>query len=263
MRKLNITILVGLVVAVLGFGMVFAYGRNVDEKVADGRATRSVLVASGPIQAGASADQLAGAVRVEQIPAAYVPETALSDLSQVAGTFALGPIASGAQLSSTSFGTQAQATAAQGGGAVTPSKGKVAVAISTDLTQGVANYITAGSTVDLFVTYGGSSATAVGSGTTSSAARATTDRTKLFVSGVKVLSVTSASAPSTVADGTTAANPGSVNGVLSVLDLSPTDAERVINATLNGRVYMALSTNGVINRTPVGASANDVLTNNR
>jgi len=261
-RKLNVTILVGVIVAVLGFAMVFAYGRNVDEKVADGRQTRPVLVITQAVPAGVTAERLSSVVEVQQVPTAYVPDGALEDLSQVSGKVLLGPLGANQQLSSASFGTQAQAAAA--GGAVQPSKGKVALAVQTELTPGVARYIQAGSSVDLFVTYGGASVTSGAAGEATNASTSA-DRTKLFLSGVKVLTVEAASTTSESSDGTTS-TVAVTNGVLTVLDLTPTDAERVVNATTNGKIYMGLSAvsgDAPIHRTPTGASADDVLRNNR
>ena len=39
MRKLNVMIVAGLIVAVIGAAVVIAYGRSVDNRIADGRQT--------------------------------------------------------------------------------------------------------------------------------------------------------------------------------------------------------------------------------
>lgn len=260
MRKLNVTILVGVIVAALGFAMVFAYGRNVDEKVADGQETRPVLVATQAVPAGVSANRLASAFEVQQIPAAYVPEDALQDLGQVKGQLLLGPVGVGEQLSASSFGTQVASPV----GAVAPSKGHVALAIQTELTPGMARYIRPGSSVDLFVTYGGADVKD-GSAGEAAISQANAGRTKLFVSSVTVLSVEAASKTAQSDDGT-AETVAVSDGVLAVLNLTPTNAERVVNATTNGKIYLALSAvsgNAPVHRTPTGATANDVLRSNR
>ena len=50
------------------------------------------------------------------------------------------------------------------------------------------------------------------------------------------------------------------------IPVMPGHAERVVNATTNGKIYMGLSAvsgDAPIHRTPTGASADDVLRNNR
>ena len=66
MRKLNLTILVGLVVAVLGFALVFAYGSRVDSRVAEGRESVPVLVATATAAAGLTPAELTGLLEVRE-----------------------------------------------------------------------------------------------------------------------------------------------------------------------------------------------------
>ena len=72
MRKLNITIVVGIVVALIGAGLVFVYGHNVDNKISSGKRTVDVLVADQALGAGMTAGDVASHVHVAQIPSAYV-----------------------------------------------------------------------------------------------------------------------------------------------------------------------------------------------
>lgn len=240
MRKLNITILVGLLVALVGAGLVFAYGNNVDSRVADGKTTVKVLVAGSELALGASPADLTDQVVTKDVPAAYLAEGYLTALSDVTGQVLLGPVAKGAQLTRTAFGQPGSA------GAVKPSKGNDALAVGVDLTPGVARYVTAGSSVDMFVTYAGGGA-----------------RTKLFASGVRVLSVTIAT-PVDKQDRTSASSP--VSQVVVVVDVDPRLAEKIVNATTIGRVYLGLSALGGkadAHTTPTGANPDDVVRSNR
>ena len=254
MRKLNITIIAGLLVALMGAGIVFAYGRSVDKRIAAGRQLVPVVVATSTLEPGMDAAAVRNATRVAQMPREYVAEGALTDLASVPDVVLRGPVAVGQQLTASSFGTPDAAPLVQ------PSKGNIALAIEVGLSPGVARYITPGSAVDIFVTFAGGGtavdgAIAPGSGDTDR-------RTKLFASGVKVLSVSVAPPP--VAEGETAAAVEQpLSQVLAVLDVSPVEAERIVNATTLGKLYLGLSSAVAQHRTPTGVTPADVISANR
>lgn len=239
MRKLNISIVIGALVAVLGAALVFAYGRSVDERIADGRRTVPVLVAAAALNKGTLAQDIGEGVAVKDVPQAYVPADALRDLASVQNLELLGPVPVGGQLSRGMFGSS------QGADVVRPAKGSVALAISVGITPGVARYVSSGSIVDMFVTYSGGA----GAG-----------RTKLFDSQVKVLSVTVAP-PAGAAEGEGGGQ--DAGQVLAVLEVVPDQAERIINATTLGSVYLALSTAGEEHKTGAGATPADVVATTR
>jgi Flp pilus assembly protein CpaB len=256
MKKLNVTIVAGLLVAVVGAALVLAYGMSVDKRIADGRRLVDVVVAVAPIEAGASTDAVRAATKVEKVPAEYVADGALTTLDGMQAAALRGPVAKGQQLTTSSFGT------AENGGAalVQPSKGNVALAIEVGLSPGVARYINPGSAVDMFVTYAGGGSETDGSGAASSTDR----RTKLFASGVRVLSVSVAPPQVTTDESgavqTTEQNPGRM---LAVLDVSPVVAERIVNASELGKIYLALSTDGATHTTQTGVTPADVVNANR
>ncbi len=253
MRKLNITVVVGIVVALIGAGLVFVYGHSVDNKISAGKQTVDVLVADQPLGAGMTASDVVSHVHVAQIPSAYVVKNAIpaaGSLSapQAASAVLVGAVPQGGQLSYNDFATSAAS------GRLTPSKGNIALSISTPVTSGVARYLQPGQLVDVFVTYS--------SGGSSSGGGAVASRTKLFASGVKVLSV-SVAPPTT--NGTTDNNANTTapdGGVIVLLDLSPINAEKVVNAVTLGSIYLAYTTNPN-DKTPAGATPNDVIRSNR
>lgn len=247
MRKLNVTVLVGLLVALLGFALVFAYGNRVDSRVAEGKETVEVLVAASRAQAGLSPNELESVLEVREVPRLYVAEGALTSLEEVAGQVLLGPLAKGAQVTAAQFGSPDVA------GAVKPEKGRVALAVGVSLTPGVARYVTPGSTVDVFVTYAG--------GGGGAAEDPTTRRTKLFASGIKVMSVSVAEPQESSGEGQDPAG----GQVVAVLDLSPAEAEKVVNAATLGSLYLALaSVDGEVEKhTTPGVTPEDVVGSNR
>lgn len=261
MRKLNTTILIGLLVAALGFVLTFAYLDDYEDRVADGRATVDVLVASERLTSGATPGDLEGKVAVKAVPSEYVADDAISDLDDVAGLVLLGPVAKDGQLTKAQFGQ------ARDAGAIAPSDGKVALAVGVDLTPGVARYITAGSTVDVFATYtAGSGTAAQGSGSDRDVAA---KRTKLFVSNVKVLSVSVAEVPDDDADDnadSTTSTEASTVEVVAVLDVTPAQAEQIVNAQTLGELYLALNSvdgKGEDHKTPTGVTPEQVVTANK
>lgn len=239
MRRLNITIIAGLLAALIGGLLVFSYGKKVDEKIAEGKETVGVLVAASELAAGTVAEALEGKVEVQQIPREYVSSGAISDLADVAGLALVAPVPEGAQLSEGLFSSAGQLAALK------PDEGSVALAVQVDLPAGVARYITTGSFVDVFATYQQLE------GQTDSV-----NRTKLILSGAKVLSV-SIAAPTTEEDASGSAVP--IDQVLAVLQLRPQEAERVVNATELGQIYLALTNEGEFHETPDGAVPDDVV----
>ncbi len=256
MRKLNASVVIGLIVALLGAGTVYAYGRSLNQRAQQGQQTQTVLVATSPLTAGSSVSDVRGKVRTAQVPTAYTVADPLSSLSQVpgaaSGTVLVSDVPKGGQLSSASFGNPSSV------GRLHPDPGHVAVAVQTDISPGVARYVDTGSLVDVFVTYRSLS------GKTGMA----DNRTKLFVSGVKVLAVSVAQQQEqkTGGSGALGANsqqqPQQLNGVIAVLDLTPRDAERLVNATTLGTIYLGYTMEGG-HRTPSGVVPDDVVAGNR
>lgn len=251
MRKLNVSIVVGVIVAVLGAGIVVAYGQSVDKRAASGKNPVSVLVADGDLAAGTSASDVATRVHVEKVPSSYVANGALTDAGTLAATVGnhavlTGPVPKGGQLSRSSFAETAVA------GHVKPAVGHVAISVETDLSPGVARYLAVGSLVDVFATYHD---IRDASGKLTTAA----NRTKLFATGVKVLAVSVAQEPSSDAHTDSTAL---MDKVVALLDMTPGQAERLVNATTLGDIYLAETSSGH-DTTPSGALPTDVVMSNR
>ncbi len=185
------------------------------------------------------------------IPQAYVADGAIDSLDNVKGQVLLGPLPKGGQLTSDQFGNPNNA------GSVKPSKGKVALAIGVNLTPGVARYITPGSKVDVFVTY-----------STTGGDNEQVGLTKLFLSNVKVMTVSIAALQASTNKDSGDNNDGSQQPdtqVVAVLDVLPGDAEKLVNGATLGQLYLALSSaegDGEVHKTQ-GATPNDVVGSNR
>jgi Flp pilus assembly protein CpaB len=243
-----------LILALVGAGLVFSYGRNVDERIADGKETSPVLVALADLQLGTPTVELQvdQDYEIREIPNAYQTQGALSSLEDVEGLVLLGPVPTGSQLARVHFGSTA--TIAQ----VRPSEGNIALAVEVGISPGVARYIRVGSVVDLFVTYE--------SGTEEESVAE--KRTKLFLSGVTILAVSIAEPPEEETEdsrGTRGVGGGqrTTTQVIAVLDVTPANGERIVNSVTLGTIYLALSTADETHRTPSGVIPEDVIRSNR
>lgn len=240
MRRLNITVIAGILAAVVGVAIVITYGKGVDKRVADGKQTVGVLVASDVLVPGATPAAIASKVQIQQVPKAYVGVDAIGSLQALPnGSILRVPVAKGTQISKAAFSTSGASGVA---GPVAPAKGSSAVAVKVGMVPGVAHYITPGATIDLFVTYKAVKPDPNAEVTTPVV-------TKLFASQVKVLSIT--------ANGQTAAQQ-SPDDVLLIVEATPVLAQKIINAQAAGELYVAL-TGGEAHTTSGGSTPADVL----
>lgn len=234
MRKLNITIVAGLVVALIGAALVVVYGRGVDKRIADGKELVKVYVATADIAPGTALSGIGAQAELKEIPRAYLVAQPLTEIDPASTSVTKGFITAGSQLAVADFGPATTAAA------VKPPKGKVNLAVEVALTPGVARYVTAGSTVDMFVTYNDA------------------QLTKLFATAVKVVSVSVAQPVSTGTDNQQQAQTDTGANVLSVLEVDPLLAEKIVNAAQLGKIYLALSA-GDPHSTGGGSTPNDVI----
>lgn len=256
MRKLNASIVIGIIVAIIGAASVVAYGRTIDQRVVRGRQAETVLVADDTLASGTPVSALEGRVHAVQMPAAFVVDQAVASLSSVpSGKVLTSAVPKGGQLSLDGFANPGAA------GQLAPAPGDIAIAVQTDVPPGVARYLGTGQLVDVFVTY---QDVRSGSGSSSFAA----SRTKLFLTGAKVLAVNAATNGPAAKAGKGLFGGGSTSSaqptdkVLVVLDLSPTQGERLVNAETLGTIYLAYTAEGG-DRTPTGVTPDDVVRSNR
>jgi pilus assembly protein CpaB len=239
LRRMNLTIVAGVLAALVGALLVLSYGKNVDEKIAEGRELVDVLVAAEDLDGGTPATELA--VRTEQIADAYVSEGAVSDISEVTGLVLAAQVPSGTQLTAGMFATQAAGTT------VRPSEGHVAISVQVNLAAGVARYLSVGDFVDVYATYERIQDAPIAS-----------NRSKLILSGVRVLSVSLA--PSAATEETGAVDAGlPADQTMVVLEVLPRQGESLVNAATLGFVHLGLITEGETHSTPAGVNPDDVV----
>ena len=97
MRRL-IAIIVALALAGAGTFFLVAYVRGAEDRALAGEVVVDVLVADAEIAAGTPAEELAGRVRAERVPAKVAAAGAVADLSALEGRVAAIALLPGEQL---------------------------------------------------------------------------------------------------------------------------------------------------------------------
>ena len=245
MKRRILIITVAILLAALGTVSVLAYVHQANTRAVEGLKAVSVLVAQGAIPSGMPAGQALrdGLLGSEKLPVASVPADAVRSISpDLAGLVTSAPLQSGQLLLRPMLVAATQVT----GGVAIP-KGMVAVTIQICLSEAVAGYVTAGSEVAVFDTYGGKSLNVQETCNASHQAQAKgAVNTAIVLPRVEVLSV--GPAPGTASSGANgaltsgSASTASPGAVLVTLAVRQADAERLIQLDEAGLPYLALLT---------------------
>ena len=199
--------------------VLVGYVQAAEERALAGERLVPVLVVAEPIQRGTPVDELAGAVRVESVPAKVRASGAVSDIADLGDTVAVVDLVPGEQVLSGRFG------AVEVVGPVDLPEGLDQVTVSLASERAVGGRIRAGDRVAVLASYDSS-----GGGTAI---------TETVLRDVPVLAVTGAEggAVTDEAGGSTAAQPGAQ--LLVTLAVEPSAAERVVHAAEHGRVWLS------------------------
>lgn len=216
MRSKNtITIVVGVVLALLGAGVAVAAGRS------DGKgtgATKLVVVATRDISAGSAVST--GSVAVRAVAASAVPANAVTTLGALAGQAALVDISANQVITNRMFGVQG--VAAPGG--VSLPKGKKAIGVELGFAPGALRYVVPGDRIDVLA----SQKVAGGA------------RTTVLLTGLQVIATTpgAGNGAATAAQG----GPGTLDFLLAV---DQKQAVTLVNAQAAGQsLYFTLARKG-------------------
>lgn len=208
MSRRAILVVVALVVAALSTALLTIYVRDADARADEGLDLVRVLVASEQIPAGQTGQQLldSGVVDEVSVPAEAANADALSQITDTYRTqYTDAVIYPGEQINKNRFKRTANSR-------LGIDEGQIAMAILVDDAARVAGYVEPGSEVAVFVTLDNNGASETG----------------LLLKRVKVL-----------ATGTDQA--GSENeGALLTLQVDQIQAQKLIYAQANGRLYVAL-----------------------
>lgn len=148
MGRRTVLLVVAILVAALGTGLVFAYVRSTDERALRDQEPVQVLVAKSLIKAGTSGTQAEreGAFRLQAIPRVAVAEGYLTETRSIAPLVAVSDIFPGEQILVGKFATA-------GSTSVLPiPPGKAAMSVQLGDPQRVAGFVRPGSKVAVIVT---------------------------------------------------------------------------------------------------------------
>lgn len=151
MNRRTILLLVAIVIAALGAGMIVAYVKGIDARAAEGQELIEVLHASSRIDAGetlAEAQQ-AGKVEMREVRRVDSVPEALTDTDQQADQAAIATIHPGQQLLRPMFGEGAAAAPSASGLKLQPNQ--VAVSVSLRDRNRVAGFVTPGSHIAMYL----------------------------------------------------------------------------------------------------------------
>lgn len=236
---MKIRIIAGAVMAILalaGLAIISAYVGTADARALDDQAPREVYLVTAPIPKGTPVDELDESIAVHTVPAAVVPDGALSTLDGQSGKVAGVDLQPGEQLLGSRL---VDPEILEVPGTVPVPKGLQEVTIQLDAPRVVGGQLTAGDTVGVFVSFEGED------GRESKTAK---DLHKILVTSVQGAPSTTAPAENTEAAGNGA--PAVPEGsMLITLAVNADTAEKIVYASEFGRIWLSLE--------PADAEEND------
>jgi pilus assembly protein CpaB len=221
MSRRVMAVLAAVVVGLIGVSSVLLYASAADARAVAGQRLQTVFVAAKMVPSGISAsDAVAQGLIVSTRAAAQgVPAGALSKVDTTNGKLlALSDIAPGQYVFASAFGTTPL-----GQQAIQVPSGQVAVSVSLPDPARVGTFVTPGSHIVIYDTYGD-----------------TIKQTLVLLKDVLVIAVgsTSLAAPSPASG--QAAAPAAGSSVLVTVALAPDSATRLVHAAQTGSCYASL-----------------------
>ncbi len=251
MKSRVVALVLAIVLAVVGGGLVLLYARTADERAVANTRAVTVLVATQRIPSGTTGAQLrsGGYVEAVHMPAGSVPADALGKLSSTLDNLAVTADLQPRQLLLRGmFGTVPAMT----GGLPVPD-GKMAVTVSLTVPADVAGFVRPGSKIAIFDTYTmvpGQPSMPSGGGLTKN--KEDVQHTRILLPQVDVLAVgeygTGAVAPGASAgaapagDTSTQQRPagGNTNAITLTVAVTQAQAEKLVHGAQTGALYLAL-----------------------
>ena len=236
MKQRIVGITLAALLAALGTASLVAYVRSAEDRAVQGQELAEVYVVATPIAAGTTAEAMAASLRLDAVPLKVRADTAVADLSTVAGLVATVDLVPGEQLTMARMAPAGNQPVRSDGVIVPP--GMVEVTVELAPTQAVGGMVGAGDTVGVIATFDSDEpsgeaplVTPAGEVQVVSGPSTAAGTTHLFLH--KVL-ITAKQASGAVGDDATAPS----GGFLVTLAVSPPDAERVVYAAEFGRLWL-------------------------
>jgi pilus assembly protein CpaB len=242
--KRALPIILAVVLAIIAAVIVFVYTRGAEQRVIDEQQPVSVLVSTAIIPKGVSlGDAFAGGLAEQtQIPSSMNPAGSIAAVTpENSALVSLTDVPPGQILLQGNFASELPEAVS-----IDIPDGQLAITITLGDPERVANFVRPGSQIVIFDTY------------TSSVAAADTGEppvqtTRVLMPQITVLAVgdSTTTAPTTNPDGTAAAQAPSA---LLTLAVDQDQAERIIQSTKSGSLYLGLLGDGTEIRTTNGTT---------
>lgn len=228
MGRRTVLLIAAVVVAALGTGLIFAYVSGVNNRALADQSPQRVLVAKVVIPSGTTAADAAkaGGFELKTVAKDSVATGALSDIEPVADQVTLTTIYPGQQIVAAAFG-------AQGSSSALPIPGSdLAMSVQLDDPARVAGFVEPGSNVAVFATLNPQTG------------NSNDQQTRLLLPKATVIAVgpTTTTAQTSTNVRTGQSNTEQISKAILTLALSQQDAQKVIYAQQQGRLYFALLT---------------------
>jgi pilus assembly protein CpaB len=213
--RTNVSIVVGVVLAVLGAAFAVVYLRGNDKSAAD---TRAVVVVSHVVAAGTPA--AAAGLEIRDVDTKSVPPDALRSLAVLNGQVALYPLSANQVVTPQMFGLRATTAS---GGVVLPA-GKKGMGVELAFAPGGLRYVVPGNKIDVYESF----------------KTGDTAKTQVLLHGIVVIATT----PGAGTGEATAvqAGPGNLDFLLAV---DESQALKIVNAqAAQHSLYFSLASTG-------------------
>src|SRR5438552_1996395 len=148
MGRRTLLLIAAVIVAAIGTTLVFLYVQGVNDRAVAKQSLVTVLVAKTRIEANTSGQDAAaaGAFESKQVPQTTIADGALSDVTPIKNLVALAPIYPGEQIISNRFGKPSESSSSG------IPKGMIAISVNLGDPNRVAQLLTQGSQVAIFLT---------------------------------------------------------------------------------------------------------------
>ncbi|PWF87553.1 Flp pilus assembly protein CpaB [Kocuria rosea] len=227
---MKIRIIAGAVMALLalaGLAIISTYVGTADARALDDQEPREVYLVTAPILEGTPVEEFGESVTLHTVPAAIVPEGAVTELGKHSGSVAGVDLQPGEQLLDSRL---VDPQALEEPGTVPVPDGLQEVTIQLDAPRVVGGQLAAGDTVGFFVSFEGEE------GRESKTAK---DLHKVLVTSVQ--GAPSAAAPAEGAEMTGSETPAVPEGsMLVTFAVNADTAEKIVYASEFGRIWLSL-----------------------
>jgi len=217
MRSKTAALIVAIALGLIATVALFIYVGIVTGSVGEDRQRESVYVTKDKVSAGKSADELLSEKLIEKrnIPKKFLPDDALTSLSDVDGEILAVKLGKGSQLSESDFKEKKE----EGIIPLTLKKDQLAISVPVDKFSSVDGQIRPGDKIVIYASFEG--------------ATPETAFTDILLANIEVIS---APEPKTGDSGSTAE--AGKDGL--TVALTPQEAEKLVFATENGTIWAAL-----------------------